>query len=170
MLNNIIKNARPLTMNQLLKYLDYGRKLRSSQIKSSYKNYIITLVDKPTIGLNKKSSFEFKGKKFIKTFFTYDIFNKVKGSKYRVTLCVKNDKPKPTFNSSIQCYCGCLDFKFRMAYRLRELGLLIETKSTISQLGIAYTDEPKDEEPPALICKHIYQVLGELKKNREWNY
>ena len=168
MLNNIIKSSRPLTMNQILRHLDYGRKLRSLALRSSYKNNISVLVDKISSGSNKKSPFEYKNKKFIKTFFTYNINNTQNNNNYRVTLCVLNDKPIPTFNSAIQCYCGCPDFKFRMAYRLKEIGVLIETKSTIMLLGKAYTDEPKDDEPPALICKHIYSVLENLKRTRKW--
>jgi hypothetical protein len=170
MLNNVIKNSRPLTMTQLLRHLDYGRKLRSEQLNSSYKNEIKTLVGKPTSGMNKKSPFEYKGKKFVKTFMTYNVDNKVKKTNYRVTICVLNDKPKPTLNSAIQYYCGCPDFKFRMAYRLRELGVLIETKSTISLLGKAYTDEPKTDTVDSLMCKHCYNVFQNLKKYKKWEF
>lgn len=170
MLNNVIKNSRPLTMAQLLRHLDYGRKLRSEELRSSYKNDIKALINKPTSGLNKRSPFEYKGRKFVKTFFTYNVENKKNKNNYRVTVCVLNDKPVPTFNSAVQYYCGCADFKFRMAYRLRELGVLIETKSTIGLLGKAYTDEPKTDEVPSLLCKHIYKTLSDLKKYKKWDF
>ena len=171
MLNNIIKNSKPLTMNQMLKHLDYGRKLRSNDLRSSHKNNIKVLVDKPNNdAYDKKSSFEYKGKKFIKTFFTYNVENFVKKTNYRVTLCVLNDKPIPTFNSAIQYYCGCPDFKFRMAYNLKQINVLISTKSTISLLGKAYTDAPEKEHTDSLMCKHCYSVFQDLKKNKKWEY
>lgn len=157
-------------MAQLLRHLDYGRKLRSEALRPSFKNDIKVLIQKPPEipSMNKKSPFDYRGKKFIKTFFTYEVRNKSKDTSYRVTLCVLNDKPVPTFNSAVQYYCGCADFKFRMAYRLREHGVLIDTKTTRNQLGKAYTDPPEVHVEPLLMCKHIYSTMQYLRRNRKW--
>lgn len=70
-----------------------------------------------------------------------------------------NRMVKKLVDHPIRVYCGCPDFKYRIAYYLNQSGNVIRK----SALGIALTQEPK-REGQVRLCKHLVAALRWVKE------
>lgn len=86
------------------------------------------------------------------------------GSNHKVVIKMQYDPFGYLMSSGgAEVYCDCKDFMFRSAYFLNQRDSLFKNASSLSKLGIAIGQAPKNLNP--IICKHALAAIGYVMSN-----